>query len=278
MASLITVANSRPPSPPLVRSTYPLADYATGITYYPFSLNANGNLSVIGTGRVRAPSSGMLSIQRTSPAYAKRVSLVSATAKVVGPDVASPVDIFGNAGGVLDAVVGNAQPANALQMGCAFNTTITAVGSGDLAANACDARGRLLIASINSPVTLSDSTGANKLAVDSSGRITTNDEMSWATGATVLTPTSATICTPILGNSVTGNLAQVINASPSAQTVTISLYRNEGASPTCSSADQIYAITLSSSASPLVSIPFTNGLAYTLSAAPAANIVVTYKQ
>ena len=90
---------------------------------------------------------------------------------------------------------------------------------------------------------------------------------------TVLTPTSPTAITSI--STTTRRLCGLYNASGSAQPATLTLY-DEGASPTGAVADQIYSVALGASAAVTLGIPLNNGLAYTLSAAPAANILIIY--
>jgi hypothetical protein len=97
----------------------------------------------------------------------------------------------------------------------------------------------------------------------------------------VLTSASATACTSIAASAK--ELLAVVNTSTSAQTATLSFY-DEGASPTCASADNIYSVVLS--ASQVVNFTvlsneiggyLAHGLAYSLSVAAANNVVVIYQ-
>jgi len=58
--------------------------------------------------------------------------------------VTNPVDVQGHAGGVLDAVQGAAAPANVVQTGGAYNSSLPTIGNGDTSALQLDANGQLL--------------------------------------------------------------------------------------------------------------------------------------
>jgi hypothetical protein len=87
---------------------------------------------------------------------------------------------------------------------------------------------------------------------------------------TLLT-TSPTACTPI--SSITIFLAEVRNTN-TVQTATLKLF-DEGANPTCAVADQIYGNVLAIGTSQIVATQLRHGLAYSLSAAAAGNILIT---
>jgi hypothetical protein len=72
-----------------------------------------------------------------------------------------------------------------------------------------------------------------------------------------------------------GTLVAVINASSTAQPFTISLF-DEGASPTGSSSDLMFAPLLGSNQVITLGIPFTNGLAYSIAGTPQNNIIVVW--
>jgi hypothetical protein len=99
-------------------------------------------------------------------------------------------------------------------------------------------------------------------------------DVTWANNRTIITPASPTTCTNI--SNVRGSLVEVINSSSSPQPQTLSLFDDGGSS--CLTGTQIYAVTLSSSASPILMIPLSNGLAYTLTGAANANITITYQK
>jgi hypothetical protein len=93
---------------------------------------------------------------------------------------------------------------------------------------------------------------------------------------TILTSSSPTACTSIEA-STNGMLAEIINTG-AAQLVAIQMY-DEGVSPTCSNADLIYGngSTLVLGAGQIITfgIPITSGIAYKLSGALGANVVIT---
>jgi len=71
------------------------------------------------------------------------------------------------------------------------------------------------------------------------------------------------------------NLCSVINANTYTQNVTASFY-DEGASPAGATTDLVYSAQLGPSQVVILNIPLTNGLAYSLSGAALANIIVTW--
>lgn len=98
----------------------------------------------------------------------------------------------------------------------------------------------------------------------------------------IITATSPTACTSIAYPAK--QLIGVINASTSAQTATISFYDESGATPSCATGDFIYSVVLGASqVQPFPILPYqfggwlNYGLAYKLSAAATANIVVLYQ-
>lgn len=95
-----------------------------------------------------------------------------------------------------------------------------------------------------------------------------------------ITSSSATSCTSITASA--RSLLSIWNAAAAAQTVTVSIY-DEGASPSCASADLIYSGVLGG-AQVITFPPFEqtdnwvkHGLAYTLSAAATNNIIVEWR-
>jgi len=97
----------------------------------------------------------------------------------------------------------------------------------------------------------------------------------------VLTSSSATACTAFANPAK--ELLAVLNASTSAQTVTLSVY-DESGTPTCASADLVYSVVLGASQVVLFpALPDTksgwlvHGGAYKLSAAATNNIVILYQ-
>jgi hypothetical protein len=118
------------------------------------------------------------------------------------------------------------------------------------------------------PVFTSSQLGQVRCTANQDLRVTTG----FANNTAILIPTSPTVCTNISNSS--GVLAEVVNANASPQPVTLSLFDDSAHS--CASGSQIYQVILSSSASPILMIPLSNGLAYTLSGTPGANIVITY--
>jgi hypothetical protein len=98
----------------------------------------------------------------------------------------------------------------------------------------------------------------------------------------VAAPNKKSIITPSTPISITsistapGVLVSVINANTSPQTITISFY-DEGSSPSGNINDFIYgAYQLGAGQVVMLNIPFTNGLAYSLSSACLANIIVVW--
>lgn len=96
-----------------------------------------------------------------------------------------------------------------------------------------------------------------------------------------ITSASPTACTSIATN--VGNLIGIWNAASTAQTVTISIYDEGGATPSCSASDLVFSGVLG--ASQIITFPIQeparnwlrHGLAYSLSAAATNNIVVLYQ-
>ena len=93
---------------------------------------------------------------------------------------------------------------------------------------------------------------------------------------TSITSASPTTCTSVEVNT-TGMLAEIINTG-AAQVVFLTIY-DEGTSPTCAAADVIYGdgTTLTLGAGQVVTfgIPVKHGLAYKLSGAVGANVLIT---
>jgi hypothetical protein len=93
---------------------------------------------------------------------------------------------------------------------------------------------------------------------------------------TSITSASPTTCTGIETNS-NGMIAEIINTG-AAQTVFLTVY-DEGVSPTCAAADIIYGdgTTLTLGAGQIVTfgVPLKAGLAYKLSGAVGANVLIT---
>jgi hypothetical protein len=96
----------------------------------------------------------------------------------------------------------------------------------------------------------------------------------WANNRAIITSGAAVPCTSISNSP--GTLVEVINALASVQGQTIDLFDDAGT--TCATSARIYEVILSSSASPILMIPLTNGLAYTTTGAISTNIVVTYQK
>jgi hypothetical protein len=92
IVSVYTVALSTPPSPPPIGSSYPLG--FNGTNYFPFSLDANGNLNVAGTGTAGSPSGGILSIQGVSSAVAVKTDSSAVTQPVSGTVAATQSGLF----------------------------------------------------------------------------------------------------------------------------------------------------------------------------------------
>lgn len=96
------------------------------------------------------------------------------------------------------------------------------------------------------------------------------------TSKTILTSSSATACTSIVAGA--SHTAVAIINTGAAQSVYLQLY-DEGASPACVATDDIYGngTTLALGIGQVVTlnIPLTSGLAYKLSGALGANVVVT---
>jgi hypothetical protein len=90
----------------------------------------------------------------------------------------------------------------------------------------------------------------------------------------VLGTASPTACTGLAPYLVVGS---IINSSTAAQTATVTLYDESILTPTCASADQRYAITLTGSQVQPLNLSFYKGVVYKLSAAPTANIVIQPK-
>jgi hypothetical protein len=96
-----------------------------------------------------------------------------------------------------------------------------------------------------------------------------------ATAKTILSSSSATACTSLEVNATgSGRVLKVMDSSNAGQTVVLTLY-DEGTSPTCVTADKIYAVQLLQGQVVTIDVPLAAGLAYTLSAAAASNIVIT---
>jgi hypothetical protein len=96
-----------------------------------------------------------------------------------------------------------------------------------------------------------------------------------ATTTTVLTSASATSCTSITASA--GSLYSINTASNLDTTVVLTIY-NEGSSPTCAAADKLYTNTFGPSqvqAWP-AGLPFSSGLAYTLSTTLTDNMAIAY--
>ncbi len=92
----------------------------------------------------------------------------------------------------------------------------------------------------------------------------------------ILTASSPTACTSLEVNTG-GMLAEIINTG-AAQTVFLQVY-DEGTTPTCASADDIWgdgtSLTLGPGQVVTFGIPLAHGLAYKLSGALGANVVIT---
>jgi hypothetical protein len=123
----------------------------------------NGTTVATGNGTT---SAGTLRVTLSSDSTGQ-VALASGSATV------GKIDILGNAGGILDFAGQNAtQPANSLLVGCAFNTSPTAVTSGNATQVQCDSAGNALV-----KVNTSLPTGSNvlgKVGIDQTTAVTTN--------------------------------------------------------------------------------------------------------